>query len=89
MVRESRILDMSLLSIAGIKVHKTRAIRKKIMNRLKTAINLVVVHGASVEQVGERMRLVAVDDEKPQSEWILSGKHVCVFCAHLPLFTWL
>jgi len=74
--RRDRV-SMSFLAInAKKRTGGKRHIRVKIVKRLKTAINLIVVRGADATKSNGRPTLVL--DENKEDEWILQGKYIYI-----------
>lgn len=68
-------LNMSVLCVAGKKaVHKKAIIRKKTVNKFKTALGLIVTRGATgAAQETGHMRLNFKEDPSEERKWVLQG----------------
>lgn len=65
-------MSMSLLNVAPKKVGG-RPLLVKVMNKLKTAISLVVTKGADVRQGQDGKEEIVFDGEVGGEKWILPG----------------
>ena len=80
-------VSMSFVSTAGKKQSKSRVVRVQLASRLKTAISLIVVRGASCNKSadgGERNVKILMNDQEAREKgdkWILPGAFPSSFFA--------
>ncbi|KAI0342367.1 hypothetical protein BDW22DRAFT_1330657 [Trametopsis cervina] len=67
------VVNMSLVKMIGLKVHKSAVIRKKITGRLKLAIRLIVTRGAQTEQDEDGNFVLVLDDADAGNHWVLDA----------------
>lgn len=67
-------VNMSLLKVVGKKVHKDAVVRKKLANKMRLAVSLVVTRGAyaGVDKDGES--ILAFDEAKAGHHLVLNGE---------------
>lgn len=73
-------MNMSLLKVVSKKVHKSAYIRKKLTNRLKLAVTLIVTRGAQAGTNEDGQPILTFDDEKAGHHLIMGG--ACAVILH-------
>ena len=81
-------INISLAKVIGKKaVHKSACIRRKIGNRIQTAISLIVTRGADIHIDKNGHSTLEFKEEDVGKKWVLSGRYLiascCAFWIHL------